>query len=91
MFMKKKLAEEALRQSQQQYKNQLAYLNTLINTMNEFCLTYDRNAKLTFVNQLMLEILGYDLAEVAGQTTAGFFLPEENREFASQAAQKTPG
>ena len=83
----KKLAEEALRQSQQQYKNQLAYLNTLINTMNEFCLTYDRNAKLTFVNQLMLEILGYDLAEVAGKPLLDF-LPEENREFASRQLRK---
>lgn len=83
----KKLAEEALRRSRQQYKNQLAYLNTLINTMNELYITYDRKANLTFVNQRMLEKLGYKFKEVIGRSVLDF-LPQENREFVSRQIRK---
>lgn len=73
----KKIAEEALRESQQKYKNQVDYLNTLINTMNELCITYDKNTILTFVNQRMLEALGYSLEEMIGKSILDF-VPEDN-------------
>jgi len=76
---KQKLAEEALWQSQQEYKNQVNYLNTLINTMNELCITYDRNTVLTFVNQRMLEALGFRAEEMLGRSIMDF-IPEENKE-----------
>ncbi len=75
----KKLAEEALWESQQNYKNQLIYLNTLIDTMNEFCVTYDKNNVLTFVNQRLLETLGFRLEEMLGKSILDF-IPVENRE-----------
>lgn len=75
----KKLAQEALWRSQQNYKNQLSYLNTLINTMNELCITYDRNTMLTFVNQRMVETLGYSLEDMVGKSILDF-IPDENKE-----------
>lgn len=75
----KKLAEEALWRSEQKYKTQVNYLNTLINTMNELCLTYDRDNKLTFVNQRLLEAIGYSKEEMLGKSVLDF-IPEENKE-----------
>lgn len=75
----RKLAEEALWRSEQKYKNQVDYLNTLINTMNELCLTYDRDTRLTFVNQRLLEAIGYSSEEMLGRSVLDF-IPEETKE-----------
>ncbi len=75
----KKLAEEALYKSEQKYKNQVDYLNTLINTMNELCLTYDRDTKLTFVNQRLLEAMGYRSEEMLGRSILDF-IPDDSIE-----------
>lgn len=74
----KKLAEEALCQSEQRYKTQVDYLNTLIDTMNEICLTYDRDGKLTFVNQRLLEKIGYSREEMLGNSILDF-IPTGNK------------
>lgn len=75
----KKLAEEALWNSEQKYKNQVDYLNTLINTMNELCLTYDRDVKLTFVNQRLSETLGFSNEEMLGKSVLDF-IPENSKD-----------
>lgn len=77
----KMLADKKLQESQRRYKYQVDYLNTLINTMNEFCVTYDKNTKVTFVNQRMLEALGYTEDEVLGNSILDF-IPDSNKEAA---------
>lgn len=44
-----------------------AYFNVLLDNLNEFFYTYDRNTCLTFINKQALEAMGYTLAEILGQ------------------------
>lgn len=68
----KMLAKKELQESQQKYKYQVDYLNTLINTMNEFCITYDKKTRITFVNKRLLEALGYTEEEMLGKSVLHF-------------------
>ena len=87
----KKLAEDALYRSEQKFRYQLSYLNTLINNMNELCLTYDRNGCLTFVNQRLIDKLGYRAEEVLGKSLLGFFVDEHKEAVKEELEQRLQG
>jgi PAS domain S-box-containing protein len=87
----RKLAEDALHKREQNFRYQLRYLNTLINNMNELCLTYDRNSCLTFVNQRLIEKLGYSAEEMLGKSLLDFVVNEHKQEVAAQLEQRLRG
>ena len=73
-------------------QKQVAYLNTLLDNMNELFYTYDLNGKITFANQKSLDLLGYKPEEVTAMTFWGF-VPERHRtnleiEFARRLKEK---
>jgi len=87
----KKLAEDALHEREQNFRYQLRYLNTLINNMNELCLTYDRDSCLTFVNQRLVEKLGYSAEEMLGKSLLDFVIDEHKQEVAEQLEHRLQG
>jgi PAS domain S-box-containing protein len=87
----KKLAEDALFKSEQKLRYQLSYMNTLINNMNELCLTYDRDSCLTFVNQRLVEKLGYRAEEMLGKPLLDFIIDEHKEAVAEQLEQRLQG
>lgn len=68
----RKKIEAELRQREEDLRNKVDYLNTLIDNMNELCYTYDRDFRITFVNQKVLDITGYSLKEVVGKSFFNF-------------------
>ncbi|MGE5418292.1 MAG: PAS domain S-box protein [Acidobacteriota bacterium] len=63
---------QALQSSQKMLKNQLDYLNTLVENMNEGCFTYDREGIITFVNKMATDYLGYSKEEMIGRSCVDF-------------------
>jgi PAS domain S-box-containing protein len=57
---KRKLAEEALRESEDKYR-------LLVETMNDGLAVMDKNACLTYVNDAFCEMIGYDRDELKGR------------------------
>lgn len=81
--------------AEQQLQEQVEYHNTLIHHMNEFCYTYDLDCRVTFINQRMLDSLGYTVEEVLGKPIIDF-VPHEYRELvlemaARRIAREDPG
>jgi len=68
---KRKRTEEALRQSQEQYR-------TLIQTMSEGLAVQDEHGLLTYVNDRFCELVGYSRAELIGQSPM-MFMDQDNR------------
>ena len=68
---KRKRAEEALRQSQEQYR-------TLIQTMSEGLAVQDEHGLLTYVNDRFCELVGYSREELIGQSPM-MFMDQDNR------------
>jgi len=66
-------------------------MNTLINNMNELCLTYDRDSCLTFVNQRLVEKLGYRAEEMLGKPLLDFIIDEHKEAVAEQLEQRLQG
>ncbi len=60
-------SESLLRRSQQELKQQLDYLNYLINTMDDIFVTYDLNRCMTLVNNAVYFSLGYTVGELLGR------------------------
>ncbi|MBP1762644.1 MAG: sensor signal transduction histidine kinase, partial [Firmicutes bacterium] len=87
----KKLAEDALHEREQNFRYQLRYMNTLINNMNELCLTYDRDSCLTFVNQRLIEKLGYSAEEMLGKSLLDFVVDEHKQEVSEQLEHRLKG
>ena len=56
----RKRAEEALRASEEQYKN-------LVENINEVIYTLDQNGVITYINPAIKAILGYDSSEIIGR------------------------
>ncbi|MCD1293971.1 hypothetical protein CUJ83_03035 [Methanocella sp. CWC-04] len=66
---KRKQAEEALRESENKYRN-------IVETAQEGIWVIDKNDKTVFVNKMMAEMLGYDTGDMIGKTPY-FFMDEE--------------
>jgi PAS domain S-box-containing protein len=61
-------AEDALRRSEQQYRQ-------IVETTTDGIITVDRNAHILFVNKRLGEMLGYESHEMAGKPVASFLTP----------------
>jgi len=83
----RKQAEQRIRENESQLKEQYDYLNNLINTMNEFCYTYDRDFNFTFVNKKTTDGLGYTKEEMLGRSIFDFVHPDD-REMVRTIAQQ---
>lgn len=79
----RKKTEEALQASERQLNEQVKYLNTLIDNLNEIFVTYDVAGKITFANKRTYTILGYKPEEAIGQLVVDFIV-EEDKEFVAK-------
>jgi PAS domain S-box-containing protein len=80
----RKKAEEALRKSEESYRN-------LVETMSEGLAVQDKNGLITFMNKRGCAMLGYELEELIGKPTTLVF-DEENQEILrEQMAQRREG
>lgn len=70
-------SETRLRYSEQELKQQLDYLNYLINTMSELFVTYDLNHCITFVNSAVHKQLGYQPEEMLGHNVIDYIVPSD--------------
>lgn len=83
----RKQAEQRILENERELKEQYDYLNNLINTMNEFCYTYDQDFNLTFVNKKTTDGLGYTEEEMLGRSIFDFVHPDD-REMVRTIAKK---
>lgn len=72
---KRKKAEQRLLKGRISAQKQVAYLNTLLDNMNELFYTYDLNGRITFTNQKSKDLLGYKPEEAIGMVLWDF-VPE---------------
>jgi PAS domain S-box-containing protein len=75
----RKKYEEALGRSEKDLKNKIDYLNALISNMNELFYTYDQEARITFINNKCLEVVGYTPDNMLGRKIIDF-VPDEHKE-----------
>ncbi len=66
----RKQAEEALRESEERFRN-------LVESTNDLIWELDENAIYTYVSPQVKDILGYEVEEVLGKTPFNFMPPEE--------------
>lgn len=78
---RRKLIEQELRQ-------QFEYQNSLINNMNEWFFTYDRNSRLTYANRKALESTGYSVEEIQGMSLFDLAVPEQHDFVAKQVEKR---
>lgn len=83
----RKQAEQRILKNESQIKEQYDYLNNLINTMNEFCYTYNQDFNLTFVNKKTTDGLGYTREEMLGRPIFDIVHPDD-REMVRAIAQQ---
>jgi PAS domain S-box-containing protein len=76
----RKKAEEKLRESEEKYRN-------IVETTNEGILAIDSELKITFVNNQMTQMLGYNQEEMIGRPWCDFF-DEEGKAFAKLNMKK---
>lgn len=72
----RKKAELALQASEKNLRQQVEYLNTLIDNLHEMFFTFDRNGHITFVNKRSYDVLGYGPDEIIGCHVADFVRPD---------------
>lgn len=72
----------------QKLKQQLDYQNSLINNMNEWFFTYDRNSRLTYANRKALESTGYSLEEILSLSLFDLAVPEQHEFIAKQVEER---
>lgn len=72
----RKKAEDALLKSEKQLNEQVKYLNTLIDNLNEIFVTYDLKGRITYVNKQTYNILGYKPEDVIGELVVDFIVDE---------------
>ena len=80
----RKRIEEALRASESRYRR-------IVETAHEGIWQLDAEAKTTFVNRRMEEILGYTLEEMLGQTPLAFMAEEERSDAALRIEESKQG
>ena len=61
----------------------------LVETLGEGIIVQDRDARITYVNRRMCEMLGYTSQELLGRATADLFAPE-SRELFAQELERAP-
>lgn len=66
----RKLAEEALQESEERFRN-------LVESTHDFIWEIDENAVYTYVSPQVKDILGYEIKEVLGKTTFDLMPPDE--------------
>lgn len=71
--------EEALLDSDDKLRQQLNYLNTLKDNLNELFYIYNKDAIISFVNKKCLEVLGYLPEELIGRDIS-ILVPERDKE-----------
>ncbi|MBF0510142.1 MAG: response regulator, partial [Deltaproteobacteria bacterium] len=80
----RKLAEKALRESEQRYRR-------IVDTTNEGILALDENVRITFANPRMAEMLDFQMAEMLGRDFASFILEEELPDHARKMEARRQG
>jgi|LSQX01.1.fsa_nt_gb diguanylate cyclase (GGDEF)-like protein/PAS domain S-box-containing protein len=73
----RKKAELALQASEKNLRQQVEYLNTLIDNLHEMFFTYDREGCITFVNKRSVDVIGYRPEEIIGCHVADFVRSDE--------------
>ncbi|MGE5380019.1 MAG: HD domain-containing phosphohydrolase, partial [Methylocystaceae bacterium] len=61
-------------------QKQVAYLNTIIDNLSELFCTFDREFKVTFINKMSTEVIGYDANALTGKSLPNL-LQITNREW----------
>lgn len=69
----------ALSSSEESLRKQVAYLNTLLENLNEIFFTYDSEGRISYANHKFYEMTGLDWKDVLG-TSIFEFLSDEQRE-----------
>lgn len=72
----RKRTEKALQDSEQRLQERVAYLNALIENLNELFVTYNPEGNITFVNKKVVNVIGYNALEVIGKHVNDY-VPEE--------------
>jgi PAS domain S-box-containing protein len=72
--------EETLRKSEERYRS-------IVDNTIEGIWTVDEDAMVTFVNQRMADMLGYDISEILGHAVFEF-MDDQSREIAQQSLEK---
>jgi two-component system, sporulation sensor kinase E len=72
---------------EQELQKQLDYQNSLINNMNEWFFTYDRNSRLTYANRKAIESTGYSMEELQNMSLFDLAVPEQH-EFIGQQVEE---
>jgi len=84
MGIERKLAEEALRESEEHYRS-------LVETMTEGLVVRDNSNVITFVNQSFCDMLGYSTEEVEGSKLSRYLDNENLRVLTEQAVIRRDG
>lgn len=66
------MTRKSLVESERRLKNQISYLNTLLESMNEVFFTYDPQARITFANRKTEGLTGYKPEELLGKSVLDF-------------------
>ncbi|MHB8337247.1 MAG: PAS domain S-box protein [Ignavibacteriaceae bacterium] len=80
----RKLAEEALQESEERYRR-------IVETANEGILQLDSDRRLTFVNQQLATMLGYTIEEMLGRKYESFLPEDQLTEDKSQSKIRAQG
>jgi len=73
---------------EQELRRQFEYQNSLINNMNEWFFTYDRNSRLTYANRKALESTGYSVEEIQGMSLFDLAVPEQHDFVAKEVEER---
>ncbi len=74
----RKKAEQALRESEEQYR-------TLVENLNEAVMLVDNDDRILFVNNKFTELLGYSTSEIIGKIGYEILLPKEEQKLMIEA------
>jgi PAS domain S-box-containing protein len=80
----RKRAEDLLRKSEEKYRR-------IVETANEGVWAIDRHSVTTFVNQKILDILGYSAGEMIGKESTAFMSPDELEDNTTRMRNRAEG
>jgi PAS domain S-box-containing protein len=83
-FTERKRTEAALRESEVKYRR-------LIDTAIEGVWIVDEEAKITFANNRLADLLGYSLAEIIGRKYTSFLFPEDLADYEANISKRRQG